>query len=230
MTPPDPDDADAALRGDAARRIAIALVGFASGIFASALAASAVSSFASGVTVLLVGQVAFWSVLVTAVRMGTSATSARHMRVEPRWFDLPIGAAAGVATQLLVLPLVYLPFQNVIDEEELSRPAEELLDGVSGVGLVLLGVGLVVVAPIVEEFFFRGLLMGALRDRLPTAAAVGVSSAVFGATHFQPLQFLGLAVAGAVFAMAAVVGGRLAPAIIVHAAFNAVTFGLLVFG
>lgn len=110
----------------------------------------------------------------------------------------------------------------------LSGPARDLLEGVSGARLIAMAVAVIVLAPIVEEIFFRGLLLYAIRCRWGTAAAVAGSSAVFGATHFQPLLLPGLTLAGAVFAVAAVRGGRLGPAITVHAAFNATTVVVLV--
>lgn len=85
-------------------------------------------------------------------------------------------------------------------------------------------VAVVLVAPVVEELFFRGLLLGALRRRWGTGVAVVGSSLVFGVTHFQPLQFVALTAAGLMFAGAAVRTGRLAAAIAVHAGFNATTF------
>src|SRR3546814_13149860 len=84
-----------------------------------------------------------------------------------------------------------------------------------------MGVGVVVVAPVVEELFFRGLLLGTVRERWGTFAAVIGSSVFFGATHFQPLQFAGLTAAGLVFAAAVVKTGRLGSAIEVHVGFNA---------
>lgn len=91
-----------------------------------------------------------------------------------------------------------------------------------------MAVGVIVIAPVVEELFFRGLLLGAMRGRWGTVIAVAGSAVVFGATHFQPLQFPALAVAGAVFATAAVRNGRLGPAVAAHAGFNATTFVALV--
>ena len=95
--------------------------------------------------------------------------------------------------------------------------------------MAAMGAAVIVVAPVVEELFFRGLLLGEMQRRWGTAAAVAASSVVFGATHFQPLQFPGLTAAGAVFAIAAVRTRRLGPAIAVHAGFNATTFVALVF-
>ena len=141
-----------------------------------------------------------------------------------QWADAPVGLVVGVATQLVVLPALYLPFRALIDEDDLSGPARDLLDGAGGIELLVVGLSVVVIAPVVEELFFRGLLLQAMQQRWSTVAAVVGSSVVFGATHFQPLQFPALAGAGAVFAVAAVRTGRLGTAIAVHAAFNATTF------
>ncbi len=79
-----------------------------------------------------------------------------------------------------------------------------------------------------EELFFRGLLMGAIAKRWTMTAAVIGSAAIFGASHFQPLLFPGLATAGLVFAGCVAKTGRLGPAIVAHMAFNATTVIALV--
>lgn len=212
-----------------------ALIGYVTAIVVSMFAAAAAAGFTGeidGLAALLAGQVGFWSVLVATVVYSTRRADATQpstsLPIAFRWPDLPVGAALGAMTQLVLVPLLYLPFQGVIDEEDLSGPARELFDRVDGAGLVAMAVGVIVVAPIVEELFFRGLLLGAIRARWGTAAAVIGSSLVFAATHFQPLQLPALAVAGAVFAGAAVRTGRLGPAVAVHAGFNATTFVALV--
>ena len=191
----------------------------------------ALSGDEDGVVAVLAGQVGFWSVLVGVVvvarrRDGAPAGGGR-LRQHVRAADVA-GLVVGVFTQVVLLPLLYLPFRSLFDDDELSAPAEELLSGIDGAGLVAMGIGVVVVAPIVEELFFRGLLLGTMRRRWGTAAAVVASSLFFGATHFQPLQFAGLTAAGLVFAAAVVKTGRLGTAIAVHVGFNATTFTALV--
>ena len=61
--------------------------------------------------------------------------------------------------------------------------------------LALLGVGLVVFVPIVEEFVFRGVMLGGLRAALPRrmrylVLAVLVSSLIFTIVHIVPFQFV----------------------------------------
>jgi len=210
----------------------LALAGYVAAIAVSALAgglAATAAGTSDSIAVLLVGQVAFWSVLIGTVLIADrGSVGAGALAVRFRWPDLPIGALAGVATQLVLVPAIYLPFRGVIDEDDLAAPARDLLGRVDGAALVVMAVSVIVVAPLVEELFFRGLLLDAIRARWSTAAAVVGSSVVFAATHFQPLQFPALTLAGAVFAVAAVRTGRLGAAVAVHAGFNATTFTALV--
>jgi membrane protease YdiL (CAAX protease family) len=95
---------------------------------------------------------------------------------------------------------------------------------------VLLVVFVAVGAPVVEELFFRGLLLRALQRRVPDGAAVAVSAVLFGVAHVQDLApgallvvIVSLVALGAVLATLAVRTGRLGPGMWTHAAFNAST-------
>ncbi len=157
----------------------------------------------------------------------------RDFRVRILPVDGLIGLPAGVAAQLILVPLVSLPilWLSGTDIDELSRPAQELGDrATTPGGVVLLFLMVVVGAPIAEELFFRGLVLRAFENRFGTRWAVVGSSVVFAATHFQALQFAALGVAGAVFALLVVATGRLGPAILAHMAFNAVTVAYIVWG
>jgi uncharacterized protein len=185
----------------------------------------------SGPLMILAGQVGLWGGFIGVVVFARSRPGEPRyvgaIRSEFRPADV-FGIVVGVATQLVLLPLLYLPFRSWFDEDDLSAPAEDLLADFNGILLVLMGVGVVLVAPVVEELFFRGLLLGTIRERWGTLAAVIGSSVFFGATHFQPLQFAGLTAAGLVFAAAVVKTGRLGSAIAVHVGFNATAFAALV--
>src|SRR5690606_30785708 len=54
----------------------------------------------------------------------------RDLGVHSTLLDAPLGLLIGVATQLIVLPLVYLPILELTGRttDELSRPARELAD------------------------------------------------------------------------------------------------------
>lgn len=147
------------------------------------------------------------------------------------WRGVPLAAVVGLGTQLLVVPLVSAPmlWLTGTDTEELGRPARELSEKATSPGGVALFVLVVVIgAPIAEELFFRGLLLRAFEKRFDTRWAVVASSVVFGATHFQFLQFPALTAAGLVFAWLVVRFDNLWAAVVGHMAFNLVTVVSLV--
>ena len=78
-----------------------------------------------------------------------------------------------------------------------------------------------VVAPVVEEFIFRGLIMNRLSRVMPGWLAVVLSAAVFGACHGHPVWFTYAFVLGAVFGFIDLRAGSIWPSILGHAAFNA---------
>jgi membrane protease YdiL (CAAX protease family) len=151
----------------------------------------------------------------------------RDLGLRARWEDLWKGGALGIATQVVVLPLLYWPILEALDKDvdDLEGPAQALTDRAnSPVDVILLVLIVGVMAPIVEEIFYRGLMQRSLLKRgLPPVIAIGITSLFFAATHFQLLQLPGLAIAGAVFGTLAYRADRLGPAIAAHFTFNMVT-------
>lgn len=136
----------------------------------------------------------------------------------------------GVLCQIAV-GLLYAPFHL----HDLGRPVHRLFNGSSGVTLALLGVMTVLLAPFVEELFFRATLYRALRRSLAgrsRALAVGLaalgSAVLFALAHGEPLQFAGLALVGLVLALVVEFTGRLWPAVLTHVGFNGVAYAVLV--
>ena len=87
----------------------------------------------------------------------------------------------------------------------------------------------VLVAPVVEEIIFRGLLQRGLMSVLPPWVAIGIQGLLFGAAHVSPDRGMGniglalvLAAVGVVFGVAAHLTRRLGPTMIAHAIVNAV--------
>jgi membrane protease YdiL (CAAX protease family) len=85
------------------------------------------------------------------------------------------------------------------------------------ISVLLLAVGLV--APVAEEVFFRGVLYPGLRKRLPAVPSVLLSSAAFGAAHFESMR-LHAFLLGLVAAILVEYTGSLVPAILAHAGVN----------
>lgn len=141
--------------------------------------------------------------------------------------DAGAGLAVGVVTQLALVPLLYWPLRNVIDEQDFEEPARNLIALADNpLDVAALVVMVVIGAPIAEEIVFRGLLFRGILDmergsRFALVLAVVASSAIFAASHLQALQFPGLFVIGAVAALGLHRTGRLGTAIWIHVGFNA---------
>lgn len=199
--------------------IAIAAFGYGS--------TSSASDIPIGVQVIATAP--FWIAAVALTWILVKRTGGdvrRDLGLTLHWSDLPIGIALGVATQYLVLPVVYWPIFQVLDTDadELGQAARDLAETASGVsgGTVLFLLMAAVFAPVAEEVMYRGALLRGVERRGWPIAIVG-SSLVFAALHFQPLQFVGLFIIGAVCAWGAAWSGRLSLAIVTHVAFNAAT-------
>jgi hypothetical protein len=82
---------------------------------------------------------------------------------------------------------------------------------------------LVIVAPITEEFFFRGVLLHRLAAKWGIRPAIIITSLVFGFLH---LNFLGLSLFGLVMALLYIKTGTLIVPIICHTLNNGLAFSL----
>ncbi|MGH9020097.1 MAG: lysostaphin resistance A-like protein [Acidimicrobiales bacterium] len=132
--------------------------------------------------------------------------------------------ALGVGCQVAV-GLIYAPFHV----KSLGRPVHHLFASASGASLVALGVMTSLLAPLLEEWFFRGVVFRALESAagassVGTVAAVVLSALLFAAAHAELVQFAGLALLGVVLAVLVVRTQRLVPSVITHASFNSVAF------
>lgn len=167
--------------------------------------------------------------VVVARTKGNGLVSDFGLRARP--VDVPAGGGWGLVTQLLLIPLLYLPivwFGNV-DTDDIGKPARDMAeraDDVFGVVMLVLIVG--IVAPIVEEIFYRGLLQRSLQRRLGMWPGLLITSVVFGVVHLQPLQLPALILAGFVFGLLTQRSGRLGPAIVAHMVFNLVAVATMV--
>jgi uncharacterized protein len=144
--------------------------------------------------------------------------------------DIPSGLAVGIATQIVLVPLLYALIFWLIGDRDVSTEARALTDradSVSGIVLLLVGVGLI--APVVEELFFRGLVLPTFESRIGAFAALVASSALFAFIHFQVLQFPALMLFGLIAGAMAQRQGRLGGAVWTHIGFNMVTLLLLLF-
>ena len=97
----------------------------------------------------------------------------------------------------------------------------EASSGVSGGGVIGI-VAVVLVAPVVEECIFRGLIMTRLAQAMPGWLAAALSAAIFGLCHGHPVWFAYTFVLGVLFGLMDLRLGSIWPSILAHMVFNGV--------
>lgn len=147
-----------------------------------------------------------------------------------RWSDLGWGPVLFVVTRVLQVavtaPLLALPVLRRSTQEysdTMTRQPTELL-----ITLIVVGV---IVAPVVEELLFRGVLLRGLLARVGAPVAAVVQGIIFGCYHYAPdLGWYNLvlitanSVFGIVFGFVALRRRSLGTGVVAHAATNASAF------
>jgi uncharacterized protein len=150
----------------------------------------------------------------------------------PAWRHVAIGLGFGVggfvAVNLLIAGLLQV-FGPV------DPPEQQLLSDVTAGGLttVFAVIAAVVMAPLVEEVVFRGVLFQGLKRRIGLWPGALVSGLLFAVVHVevqQPLYSSAFVLLGLLFAWTMHRFGSLLVPIVAHAAFNAVSVGLTLLG
>ncbi|MEM9615940.1 MAG: CPBP family intramembrane glutamic endopeptidase [Actinomycetota bacterium] len=166
-----------------------------------------------------------WPVLVSRWK-GRGVASDWRLRFKP------IDPLLGVGTAIIAVGLGAVAatlVANVVGlaPEEVEGNTQPITEAEGSIWLYALVVFVVVVAPLSEELFFRGLTLRAVEKRLGTVAAVVLSTLLFTVTHYtggdlDQTAVLAAAIAGAglVFAIVALQTDRLWPSIFGHMAFN----------
>jgi len=155
---------------------------------------------------------------MVGIRVGDAAAGLR-LGVVGFATILPVCVAALVVS-ISALTLFHAPIQ--------THPVLESVQQTRDPGVIaLLCVQAVVVAPVVEEFMYRGVLMWSVARRTGMLVALVVSSALFAVVHVAaepqavaPLFFLGMALGYVAYRTRSLV----AP-VIAHALFNALMIG-----
>lgn len=176
--------------------IGIVLLGFMIGSFAAvpvfALLGDTTDGGASGFSELVQG------IVVDLAMMGTLLwwLRTRHpawpaaLRVVPSsrvGREAAVGAGLGVAVRIVagIVAAIVIFVLAALTNEEVAVP-EQVVEGLRGFQLVVFALFAVVVAPITEEFMFRGVIYRSIRDRHGAALGAVVSSVLFGAIHYVP--------------------------------------------
>ena len=158
--------------------------------------------------------------------------AAQYARPWPAQFGLRPTAVKRAAVAVAIGGAAFYAFAGVWITALHISDKEKLLDELganqNAVALVAVCLLTCVIAPICEEFFFRGFFFTALRSRLGPWVAATITGLVFGAIHgaSAPIGYLvPLAFFGFVLCLVYWRTGSLYPCIVLHALNNAIAVG-----
>jgi len=146
-----------------------------------------------------------------------------------------------VVAVMIIMPVAYLQLrmgQVIWDwlEPSATPPIHAVLEALEnsawgGWGTVQVAIAAVIVAPLAEELFFRGVLLQSIASALHHAwLAILLSAVAFGLIHYgQPQDVLPLVTMGVILGYVRVRYGSLSACVLIHALFNArtIAFALL---
>jgi membrane protease YdiL (CAAX protease family) len=176
--------------------LGIALLGFLLGSLAAAPifavfgdttegGASGFSELAQGIVVdvVLVGTLVYW----LRTRHRGWRTSLRIVPDARVGREVAIGAGLGVVVRIVagIVAAAVIAVLAAVTNQDVDVP-EQVTTDLRGFQLVVFALFAAVVAPITEEFLFRGLIYRSIRDRHGVALGAVVSAVLFGAIHYVP--------------------------------------------
>jgi membrane protease YdiL (CAAX protease family) len=161
----------------------------------------------------------------------TRKPRAEHFGLRPTRFWLGVGwAALGMFTFYALVAI----YSVVVHPDAEQTVAQDLGADQGTVGMIAAGFMVVCVAPVAEEFFFRGFFYRALRSRWSVLGAATIDGLLFGVIHYDfsgadaLLILPPLAILGFIFCLVYERTGSIYPTIAMHALNNAIAFGVTV--
>jgi uncharacterized protein len=146
----------------------------------------------------------------------------------------PLWPAVGWATLGVVSFYFAAAVYSVIVQPDAEQTVAQDLGADEGtIGLIVAGFMVVCIAPVAEEFFFRGFFYRALRSRWSVLTAALIDGVLFGAIHWDfsgegALILPPLALLGFMFCLVYERTGSIFPVIALHALNNAIAYGVAV--
>ncbi len=173
--------------------------------------------------VLTSGILALWALglpkaLKVSVKGFLKLSHARPMAY--LWSLVGMAACGFVVDQVLFL--LHNAAPQLFDTEGLAAFGRSFA-GASLGGYVLMTVVVALGPGLGEELMFRGLVLRSFVSGMPAWAAVLLSSALFGALHWNMLQGVGAAIIGVYLGLVTLLTGSLWPAVLAHAVNNTIS-------
>jgi len=209
------------------------------GIFASVLAAYYIWSIVAAdpdsriVTTELLGSAivmyGLMALFVTAFLVLRGLSPVGLFGLQPiDWKPVVVPAVVGIAAIFPIVIVATLVSRLLLgDESGGDATIAFLRSGPGPTALILAGVLVVLVAPFVEEFLFRGLLYGVAKRFGGRVPALLATSILFAAVHITPGSLLPLFVLSVGLTLAYERTGSLWTPVLMHMAFNGTQFAII---
>ena len=181
-----------------------------------------IATFLQGV--IFIGTAVLFASLIRKPRL-------EHFGLRASRFWPTVGWAA---LGLLSFYAVAAIYTALVQPDTEQTVAQDLGADQGTVGLIAAGFMVICVAPVAEEFFFRGFFYRALRSRWSVLMAAAIDGLLFGVIHYDfsgadaLLILPPLAALGFMFCLVYERTGSIYPVIALHAMNNAIAFGVTV--
>jgi membrane protease YdiL (CAAX protease family) len=156
--------------------------------------------------------------------LGSRPTPASFGLRMPEWRSALGWTAAAYATFWIAAIVIGILFGEPEEQDiVVDLKAEDSLLVLSGFAVMTC-----VLAPLAEEFFFRGFLLRVLHERTNAVIAVLVTGIAFGLVHLPSGDWIGtivLSLFGMALCVLFIVTSSLLPCIMLHAFHNSISFG-----
>lgn len=129
-----------------------------------------------------------------------------------------VGIGFGLLFVSYIFTIIYGMIVIQLFDSEMQPDLGPVADEMSFPWLLIITA--VVIAPVVEEVFFRGFIFAGFRQRYGWQKAALISSALFAFVHLQPLAFIPLFILGYVFAFLYHRSNSIWPGILMHFIVN----------
>ena len=143
-------------------------------------------------------------------------------------------AAGWAALGMLTFYALVALYSVIVQPDAEQSVAQDLGADQGTFGMIAAGFMVICVAPVAEEFFFRGFFYRALRSRWSILGAAAIDGLLFGVIHYD---FTGadallilppLAILGFIFCLVYERTGSIYPTIAMHSFNNAIAFGVTI--
>ena len=157
-----------------------------------------------------------WTLALRKYGVGWDALGLRSFKTEM------LGLGCGLMLLSLAFNLIYSLFLGLFGLR-IQPDLVPILAQLSSPWFLLIGGA--VVAPVVEEIFFRGFVFAGLRPRYGWQKSAAISSALFAGIHLVPTAIIPIFILGYIFAYLYHRSNSIWPAIMMHAATNTLALG-----